>query len=176
MPFFCLQLRRYHGLLSFPLERYMAARVILTLYARHTEEFWNTALGEAGFSLGWRTGHRIWPYSLLSTTKREDVSLPMATRVRAMLLSGELGSQPEMAACAHTVSHRGKKLILGDTGAIYRKGFSTSCTHTQTFPLSLFCSKLFFLTCICILVFLRQKQERVGMRDTMNMSINHFSS
>lgn len=45
---------------------------------------------------------------------------------------------------------------------IYRKGFSTSCTSTQIFPLlahmhrlfhfSLFCSKLFFLTCICVSV------------------------
>lgn len=42
-------------------------------------------------------------------------AVPQSKRLHgAMLLSGELGSQPKMTAYARTVS-RGKKLILGDT-------------------------------------------------------------
>lgn len=51
-------------------------------------------------------------------------AVPQSERLHgAMLPSGELGSQPKMAAYARTVSHRGKKLILGDTVRFTERAF-----------------------------------------------------
>lgn len=148
MPFFCLQRSRYHGLLSFPLERNMVAGVILTLYARHTEEFrW---LGEelehspGRCRLLLRLEDRAQNLALLFAQYHEVRGCVVADGNEGQGHAAEWRARiPARNGClhTHTVSHRSKKLILGGTSAIYRKGFSTSCT--QTFPPFAHIHKLF---------------------------------
>lgn len=159
MPFFCLQRSRYHGLLSFPLERNMVSgeywlfRPDIQRSSRDWEKKWNTALGAAGFSVGWRTGHRIWPYCAQYHKARGCMG--PCCRVE------NWDPNPKWLPM-HAPSLIVVKSSFWETQCDLQKGlfhflhpytdFSTSCTHAQTFPLSLFCSKLFFLTCICISV------------------------
>lgn len=133
-------------------------------YVRHTEDFpWLGA--ELEHSPGRQRlplrvedrAPRIWSYTLCSVTKQEDTSPPMATRGQGHAAE-ELGSQPKSSTDPHTISHHCRK-----GNSRNKEGFSISCMHTQTFSLSLFCVKWFFLTCICFTVFLRQKQERIDM-------------
>lgn len=78
MPFFCLQRSRCRVLLSLPLGRNMVAGVILTMsdiqrISHDWEQNWNTAPGDRGFPLGWRTGHREFGPTLCAVSRNKRI-------------------------------------------------------------------------------------------------------